>query len=165
QSLLVSNVLMFIGGGSGSTAGGIKVTTLAVLLLAIRTEIRGDEFIRVHRREIPNGTVRVAVAVVAAGALLILTAVLFLTAVTSQDLETTIFEALSAFGTVGLSTGLTEAAPEPGKWILSALIFIARVGPIPLAAGWTARHNPTFSRFATERPFLGYYNRISGTGY
>src|SRR5699024_10473091 len=91
QSLLARRVLMFIGGGPGSTAVGIKVTTLAVLLLALRTEIRGDEFIRVHRREIPNGTVRVAVAVVAAGALLILTAVLFLTAVTSQDLETTIF--------------------------------------------------------------------------
>ena len=155
QSLLVSNVLMFIGGGSGSTAGGIKVTTLAVLLLAIRTEIRGDEFIRVHRREIPNGTVRVAVAVVAAGALLILTAVLFLTAVTSQDLETTIFEALSAFGTVGLSNGLTEAATEPGKWILSALMFIGRVGTITLAAGLTARHKPTVYRFATERPIIG----------
>src|SRR5699024_9589653 len=80
QSLSLSNVLMFIGGGAGSTAGGINVTLLAVLFLAILTEVRVDEFIRVHRREIPNGTVLVAVAVVAAGALLILTAVLFLTA-------------------------------------------------------------------------------------
>ena len=155
QTLLVSNVLMFIGGGSGSTAGGIKVTTLAVLLLAIRTEIRGDEFIRVHQREIPNGTVRVAVAVVAAGALLVFTAVLLLTAVTDQDLEITIFEALSAFGTVGLSNGLTEAATEPGKWILSALMFIGRVGTITLAAGLTARHKPTVYRFPTERPIIG----------
>ena len=108
-----------------------------------------------HRREIPSGTVRVAVAVVAAGALLILTAVLFLTAVTSQDLETTIFEALSAFGTVGLSNGLTEAATEPGKWILSALMFIGRVGTITLAAGLTARHKPTVYRFPTERPIIG----------
>src|SRR5699024_3845926 len=61
QTLLVTNVLMFIGGGSGSTAGGIKVTTLAVLLLAIVTEIRGDEHIRVHRRELPVTIIRVAV--------------------------------------------------------------------------------------------------------
>src|SRR5699024_4433166 len=72
QSLLVTNVLMFIGGGSGSTAGGIKVTTLAVLVLAIVAEVRGDEHIRVHRREIPNSTVRVAVAVVAGGAFVVL---------------------------------------------------------------------------------------------
>lgn len=155
QTLLVSNVLMFIGGGSGSTAGGIKVTTLAVLLLAIRTEIRGDEFIRVHHREIPNSTVRVAVAVVAAGVLLVLTAVLLLTSMTGQDLETTIFEALSAFGTVGLSNGLTETAGTSGKWILSALMFIGRVGTITLAAGLTARHKPTVYRFATERPIIG----------
>src|SRR5699024_1050325 len=69
QSILVTDVLMFIGGGAGSTAGGIKVTTLAVLLLSILAEIRGEEHIHIHRREIPITTVRVAVAVVAGGAL------------------------------------------------------------------------------------------------
>ena len=97
QTLVVTCVLMFIGGGAGSTAGGIKVTTLAVLLLAIVAETRGDEHIRVHRREIPTTLVRVAVAVVTAGALLVLTAVVALTAVTGQGLATTTFEALSAF--------------------------------------------------------------------
>lgn len=155
QTLLVSSVLMFIGGGSGSTAGGIKVTTLAVLVLAIVAETRGDEHIRVHRREISNGTVRVAVAVVAAGALVVLIAVTALTAVTGQDLETTMFESLSAFGTVGLTTGLTETASEAGKWILVVLMFIGRVGTIALASGLTARHKPTFFRYPTERPIIG----------
>ena len=155
QTLVVTGVLMFIGGGAGSTAGGIKVTTLAVLLLAIVAEIRGDEHIRVHRREIPTTLVRVAVAVVAAGALLVLTAVVALAAVTEQDLTATTFEALSAFGTVGLTTGLTATAPPAGKWILIGLMFIGRVGIITLAAGLTVRHEPTFYRFPTERPIIG----------
>lgn len=154
-SLLVTHVLMFIGGGSGSTAGGIKVTTLAVLLLAVVAEIRGDEHIRVHGREIPNSSIRVAVAVVAASAILILTAVVALTAVTGQDLETTMFEALSAFGTVGLTNGLTEAAPDAGKWILAVLMFIGRIGTITLAAGLAARHQPTLYRYPVERPIIG----------
>lgn len=155
QSLLVTYVLMFIGGGSGSTAGGIKVTTLAVLLLAIRTEIRGDDHIRVHHREISHNTVRVAVAVVAGGAMVILTAVVALTVVTGQSLETTLFEALSAFGTVGLTTGLTETAPDAGKWILMALMFIGRIGTIAFATGLAARSRPTRYRYPTERPIIG----------
>ncbi|GAA2039180.1 potassium transporter TrkG [Yaniella flava] len=155
QSLLVTNVLMFIGGGSGSTAGGIKVTTLAVLVLAIVAEVRGDEHIRVHRREIPNSTVRVAVAVVAGGAFVVLTAVIALIAVTGEDLESTVFEALSAFGTVGLTNGLTHDAPPAGQWILIVLMFIGRVGPITFAAGLAARHKPTLYRHATERPIIG----------
>ena len=155
QSLLVTNVLMFIGGGSGSTAGGIKVTTLAVLLLAILTEIRGDEHVRIHRREISDTTVRVAVAVVAAGALLVLTSVVALTVVTGKDLQTTLFEALSAFGTVGLSNGLTASAPESGQWILAALMFIGRIGTISFAAGLATRHRPTRYRYPAERPIIG----------
>lgn len=155
QSLLITNILMFIGGGSGSTAGGIKVTTLAVLLLAILTEIRGDEHVRIHHREISDNTVRVAVAVVAGGALLVLTSVIVLTVVTGQDLQTTVFEALSAFGTVGLSNGLTASAPEPGKWILIALMFIGRLGTISFAAGLATRNRPTRYRYPTERPIIG----------
>lgn len=155
QTLVVSCVLMFIGGGAGSTAGGIKVTTLAVLLLAIVAEIRGDEHIRVHQREIPTTLVRVAVAVVTAGALLVLTAVVALTAVTGQGLAATTFEALSAFGTVGLTTGLTASAPEAGQWILVGLMFIGRVGIITLSAGLATRHKPTFYRYPSERPIIG----------
>lgn len=155
QSILVTDVLMFIGGGAGSTAGGIKVTTLAVLLLSILAEIRGEEHIHIHRREIPITTVRVAVAVVAGGALVVLTAVVALITVTGEPLETTVFEALSAFGTVGLSTGLTASTPDAGKWILALLMFIGRVGTITFAASLAARQKPTRFRFPTERPIIG----------
>src|SRR5699024_11338613 len=97
-------------------------------------------------------TVRVAVAVVAGGALVVLTAVVALTEVTGETLDTTLFEALSAFGTVGLSTGLTASAPDIGKWILALLMFIGRVGTITFAASLAARQKPTRFRFTTERP-------------
>ncbi len=155
QTLLVTNVLMFIGGGSGSTAGGIKVTTLAVLLLAIITEIRGDEHIRVHRRELPIGIIRVAVAVLMAGAVVVLTAVVLLTWVTGANLQAALFEALSAFGTVGLSTGLTATAPDAGKWILMMVMFIGRVGTITFATGLAIRQQKTLYRYPTERPIIG----------
>lgn len=155
QTMLVTNVLMFIGGGAGSTAGGIKVTTLAVLLLAIVAEARGDEHIHVHRREIPAGIIRVAVAVLMAGVVVVLTGVVLLTWLTGYDLETTLFEALSAFGTVGLSTGLTAVAPDAGKWILIGLMFIGRVGTITFATGLAMRRNRTLFRYPTERPIIG----------
>lgn len=154
-TLVITSVLMFIGGGSGSTAGGIKVTTLAVLLVAILAEIRGDEHVHVHRREIPTSLVRVAVAVVTAGALFVLVAVVALTAVTDDGITAATFEALSAFGTVGLSTGLTATAPPAGQWILIVVMFIGRVGIITLAAGLVARSTPTFYRYPTERPIIG----------
>ena len=126
-----------------------------MLLLAILTEIRGDEHVRIHRREISDTTVRVAVAVVAAGALLVLTSVVAITVVTGKDLQTTLFEALSAFGTVGLSNGLTASAPESGQWILAALMFIGRIGTISFAAGLATRHRPTRYRYPSERPIIG----------
>src|SRR5699024_9624429 len=155
QSLLVTNVLMFIGGGSGSTAGGIKVTTLAVLLLAILTELRGDEHVRIHRREISDTTVRVAVAVVAAGALVVLTSVVDFTVVTGKDLQTTLLESTSALGTVGLSNGITHSALVSSQWILAALMFVGRIGTISFAAGLATRHRPTRFRCLDERPIIG----------
>lgn len=155
QTLLVTNVLMFIGGGAGSTAGGIKVTTLAVLLLAIFAEIRGAEHIRVHRREMPDSIIRVAVAVLMAGVVVVLTGVVLLTWVTGADLETTLFECLSAFGTVGLSSGLTAQAPGAGQAILIGLMFIGRVGTITFASGLAMRRKQTLYRYPSERPIIG----------
>src|SRR5699024_12057552 len=83
-----------------------------------------------------------------------LTSVVALTVVTGKDLQTTLFEALSAFGTVGLSNGLTASAPESGQWILAALMFIGRIGTISFAAGLATRHRPTRYRYPAERPII-----------
>ena len=99
--------------------------------------------------------IRVAVAVLMAGGVVVLTAVVLLTWVTGADLGATLFEVLSAFGTVGLSTGLTASAPDAGKWILVAVMFIGRVGTITFATGLTIRQQKTLYRFPTERPIIG----------
>ena len=94
-------------------------------------------------------------AVLMAGAVVVLTAVVLLTWATGADLQTTMFEVLSAFGTVGLSTGLTATAPDAGKGILLAVMFIGRVGTITFATGLAIRQQKTLYRFPSERPIIG----------
>ncbi len=112
-SWLITDALMFVGGGSASTAGGIKVTTLAVMILAILAEARGDRDVEAFGRRIPPATVRLAVAVVFIGATIVLVSSLILLEVTGEPLDRVLFEVISAFATVGLSTGM--ALPESAE--------------------------------------------------
>src|SRR5690625_7345840 len=108
RSLLLTDLLMFIGGGSGSTSGGIKVTTFALLMLSIWAEIRGNPDVEVFGRRIPHETIRQAIGVVVMSAAVVIVATFLLLNLTSFTLDQVLFETLSAFGTVGLSTGITE---------------------------------------------------------
>lgn len=111
---------MFVGGGSASTGGGIKVTTLAVMLLAIRAEARGDRDIEVFGRRIPPDTLRIAIAVVFIGATTVLVSTLALMQISGYRFDRVLFEVISAFATCGLSTGITPDLPDAGKYLLSA---------------------------------------------
>src|SRR5690625_6471504 len=119
---LVTDALMFVGGGSASTAGGIKVTTFSVMLLAIRAEARGDRDIEAWGRRIPSGVLRLSVAVVFVGATLVLVASLILLAMSDLTLDVVLFEAISAVAPCGLSTGITPALPDRGTYVLTALM-------------------------------------------
>ncbi len=151
----VQDVLMFIGGGSASTAGGIKVTTLAVLVLAAIAEARGDRDVEAFGRRIPAGTLRLAVTVLLAGAGLVLTATLALLAITGRSLDVVLYEVVSAFATTGLSTGLTPSLPDSGKYLLSALMFAGRTGTMTLAAALALRDRRRVVRLPEERPVVG----------
>jgi trk system potassium uptake protein len=152
---LVTDGMMFVGGGSASTAGGIKVTTLAVLVLAALAEARGDRDVESNRRRIPQATLRLAVTVVMAAALLVGVATLALLAITGYALDVVLFEAISAFATVGLSTGITATLPDEGKYVLSALMFLGRTGTITLAAALALRETSKKFRLPEERPIVG----------
>lgn len=154
-SLLLTDALMFVGGGSASTAGGIKVTTLAVMFLAIVAEARGDREVTAHGRTIAPETLRVAISVLALGATLVLVATLSLVATTGETLQRPLFEVLSAFGTCGLSTGVSAEAPPAGKYVLTAMMFAGRVGTITFAAALALRQRRVLYRYPTERPILG----------
>lgn len=152
---LVTDALMFVGGGSASTAGGIKVTTLAVLWLAVVAEARGDDDVESSRRRIPPGTLRLAVTVLLVGATIVLLATLALLAITDWSLDVVLFEVLSAFSTCGLSTGITGQLPDEGKYVLSVLMFVGRTGTMTLAAALALRERRRMFRLPEERPIVG----------
>ena len=155
STLLVTDMLMFAGGGSASTAGGIKVTTIAVLFLAVVAEARGDADVRAFGRTIPQSAMRVAISVTILGATLVAVATLALLVITNETLQPVLFEVISAFATVGLSTGLSEILPPSGKYVLSLLMFAGRVGTITLAAALAVRQRNTLYHFPEERPIIG----------
>jgi trk system potassium uptake protein len=152
---LLTEVLMFIGGGSGSTAGGIKVTTFALLGFVMWAEVRGDSDVVVFRRRVPVGAHRQAltVALMAVGGVVLSTMVL----VSVADLPRSdlLFEAVSALGTVGLSAHVTPLLPDMGRLVVVVLMFIGRVGPPTLFAALVLRERDRLYRHPEERPIIG----------
>ncbi|MEO7348846.1 MAG: potassium transporter TrkG [Terrimesophilobacter sp.] len=155
STLLVMDMLMFVGGGSASTAGGIKVTTLAVLFLAALAEAKGDSDIQVFGRRIPTDVLRLAVSVTLWGATIVAISTIAILQVTDMPLNRVLFDVISAFGTCGLSTGATTEMPDAGKYILAATMWAGLVGTVTLAAALAAsQRRQLFSR-AEERPIVG----------
>jgi potassium uptake TrkH family protein len=152
---LITDALMFVGGGSASTGGGIKVTTLAVMLLAIRAEARGDRDIEAFGRRIPRDILRVSIAVVFLGATAVLICSLLLMEITGRPLDVVLFEVISAFATCGLSTGITPSLPGAGKYVLCVLMFVGRTGSMTFAAALALRDRRRIVRFPEERPIIG----------
>lgn len=155
ESLLLTDVLMFIGGGSAGTAGGIKVTTFAVLAFVVFAEIRGEPSVHAFRRRIPAAVQRQALAVALLGVGLVATATVTLLALTDLSLEVLLFEVCSAFGTVGLTTGITAQLPVAGQLVLIALMLIGRLGPIVLASALALRARRRRYELPEERPIVG----------
>lgn len=155
ESLVVSTILMFIGGGSASTAGGIKVTTFALLAFVIWAEIRGDRDVNVFKRRISEGVQRQALTVALVGVGVLAASTLLLMGLGESGLAASAFEAVSALSTVGLSTGLTVEEGAPARVLLAALMFVGRIGPVVLVAAITLRSRPNLFRYPTDRPLIG----------
>lgn len=155
ETLAVNFGLMMIGGGSGGTAGGLKVTTVAVLLLAVITEVRGHEKTVVGSRKISSSVSRQALAVVVLGTAAVFVGILAISAVSDAPLREDTFEAISAFGTVGLSMNLTPTLPPAAWGVLMGLMYLGRVGPVSVAAAlaMTARHR--HYELPREDPLVG----------
>lgn len=155
STLLVSDVLMFIGGGSAGTAGGIKVTTFALLAFVIVAEIRGEPSVHVMGRRLGASVQRQAITIALLGVGLVAVGTIIVLAVSDIALDSVLFEVVSAFGTVGLSTGITADLPEPGLIVLVVLMFIGRIGPITLATALALRERGRRYELPEERPIVG----------
>lgn len=125
--------LMFIGGAPGSTAGGIKTTTLAVLMTSLAAFCRGREEVECFGRTIAKAVIDKAVVVMVWGVLVVLVATLILLNTEPFPFENIVFEVFSAFDTVGLSTGITPHLSLAGKIVIIVTMFVGRIGPLTLA--------------------------------
>ena len=158
-ALMVLIPLMFIGGAPGSCAGGVKVTTVTVWLARIRARLRDREDVILSDRRLPHGVVRRAAHVFALAVLWNVAGVALLTltenAADTHRLEELIFEQVSAFGTVGLSTGITPLLTPIGKVWLILSMFAGRLGPLTIAlAIMRPAKLPPYS-YPTERVMIG----------
>ncbi|WCO66644.1 potassium transporter TrkG [Iamia majanohamensis] len=154
-TLLVTVVLMFIGAASGSTGGGIKVTTFALLGFAIWAEVRGQREVEAFRRRLPGTAQRQALAVALIGVAAVVAGTLALVTLSGIDLTSGLFETTSAFSTVGLSTGVTDTLGGPSEVVLGVLMFAGRAGPVTLAAALVLRERDSRYRYPEERPLVG----------
>jgi len=155
SSLLVGSMLMFVGGGSASTAGGIKVTTLAVLALAVWSEAKGRPSVQAFGRRIPSDVQRVALSVVAWGATIVALSTITITHITKAPVDTVLFDVISGFATVGLSTGLTTTLPDPAVYVMALTMFMGRIGTVTLAAAVAAATRSQLYSLPVERPIVG----------
>lgn len=151
-------VLMIIGGSPMGTAGGIKTTTIAVLVLSIRANLRGDKDVESHNRKIRSSYIRSALVVAGMSLLVLLVMVMLLAAAMPEaDLMDIIYELTSAVGTVGLSRGLTPQLNLAGKYIVMLTMYLGRIGPLTLGAAVVARaqHRSENIHLAEEDVMIG----------
>jgi trk system potassium uptake protein len=154
-SILVMTILMFIGGSPGSTAGGIKTTTFSVLWATLASEFKAKENVEIFKRTIPVEVVKKAVIIFFSSFLLVVGVTAALLFLEKKLFADTLFETVSAFGTVGLSMGLTSTLSFNGKLIIAALMFIGRLGP--LTVGYALlKHRPSPKyEYASENVAIG----------
>ncbi|MDF1567938.1 MAG: TrkH family potassium uptake protein [Spirochaetaceae bacterium] len=127
-------VFMFIGGASGSTAGGIKVNTMAVLLASVKSAWRNDARVVLRSHTVDEQSVNRAYLIFLFGVISVMFGGFVLSVTESAPFKDILFETVSAFGTVGLSTGLTGSLSSIGKTVIIVLMFIGRLGPLTVLA-------------------------------
>lgn len=134
ETLVVDLVLMFVGGGSAGTAGGVKVTTFFLLAYVSWSELRGSTEVRLGNRGVSLAAQRQALTVALLGVGLVTSAVIALIVLTDHPLDRVVFEVVSAFGTVGLSMNLTPQLPPAAQLVIMGVMFCGRVGTVTVAS-------------------------------
>lgn len=140
-SSMVSMILMFIGGSPAGTAGGMKTTTVAMLILTTISFAKGRNDTEVFKRKVAADNVRLGLVVVTLGFIVLLTSVVLMCAVENAPFLDILYELTSALGTVGLSRGFTSSLSVLGKLIVIIVMYIGRIGPITLVVALASKRN------------------------
>ncbi|MBR6718328.1 MAG: Trk family potassium uptake protein [Oscillospiraceae bacterium] len=154
-SMLLTYLLMFIGGGSGSTAGGMKMTTVAVMLLFVIAGIRNQEEATAFGRTIPVGVLRSAATVISMNAGLALTGAVIICAADGLPLRDVLFETISAVSTVGMTTGITRDLGTVSRITIIILMYLGRVGSVSFALAMIAKRHKIAVKLPTETVQVG----------
>lgn len=154
-TLFVTIVLMFIGASPGSTGGGIKTTTVACLLAAIAASLRNRPHVEMHRRTIPTETVYKALTLLCLSLAVVVAFTFALLLTEEAPFLDVLFETVSAFGTVGLSMGLTSDLSDSGRVLISVLMFIGRLGPMTIVYAMVPSRARVRYKYAEERIMIG----------
>ncbi len=147
--------LMFIGASSASTGGGIKVTTFALMLLALWSVLTAKDNVSFFKRRVPWELVNKAFSI-AVTAIMFISTIFFLLTYTEQaDIQLILFETISAFGTVGLSAGLTGDLSPAGRVLITILMFIGRIGPLTMAFALMKFSGKSRVKYVEEKILIG----------
>ena len=147
--------LMFIGGSPGGTAGGVKTVTIALVLASIRSTFSGRGRVEFYNRRVPDWLIREALVVVAVGMLIVVAGIMVLLLSEKLPLSDVLFEVVSAFGTVGLSTGVTPTLSATGKLALVVIMLAGRIGPLTLALALVQKREQPLYDYPEERVVIG----------
>jgi trk system potassium uptake protein TrkH len=154
KSLIV--ILMFIGGAPGSTAGGIKITTTAIIVMTVISVIRGRQNTEIYKKTIKKDLVYKSIVILIIDILLVLVSFMILGVIESRESsETIFFECVSAFGTVGLSSGFTAGLSTAGKIIIIVDMFFGRLGGLTIILSMTNRKIPNSIKYPDDRMLIG----------
>lgn len=154
-SIFLTIALMFIGASSGSTGGGIKTNTLALLFLYVRSIIRGKIEVQVFKTNIPYLTIRRAIAVFFTSALMIFLVFIALLIVQPGNFLALLFETFSAYGTVGLSLGVTPLLNDAGKALITLLMYVGRIGPLTIVLALVRQREKERYLYPEEKVMVG----------
>lgn len=155
SSQLIIIILMFIGASPGSTGGGIKTSTFTILLLAMYSQLRGKRDIEIFERRLENNDVMQAFTVSILAVFIVIIMVILLSLTHEAQLHKIIFEVVSAFGTVGLTLGLTTQLSPLAKILIMLTMFLGRVGPLTLGFALAYRQKQPEFHYAKGKIMIG----------
>jgi len=154
-SIFIMIILMFIGASSGSTAGGIKITTFWVILKSFTNNLQNKDKMNAFKRKIPDEIVGKAIAIFVLSLGLVIVFMYLVSIFEALPFRDLIFEVVSAFGTVGLSTGITAQLHAPGKLLITILMFLGRLGPLTIVLAFSGYKRKIDYTYAEERIMVG----------
>lgn len=154
-TLFLIIILMFIGASPSSTGGGVKTTTFGLLILYIWSSLKGKQETQIFKKRVSQDIIPKALTVITLSMILVITMTILLSYAEGDDFIKVLFEVVSAFGTVGLSTGITPSLSLTGKIIIIITMFTGRIGPLGLALSLIQKREPEMIRYPEEKIMVG----------